>query len=84
MHVENLKKINDNSPDQRQRNSSLLSRSGVSVISHNRNPFNDASNPYFPHRIRDANDKSVSNRFTGNRSWNFTPNAEINLPDPQN
>jgi hypothetical protein len=75
MHVENLKKINDSNIDQRQRNYSLLSQSGITSLSHSKNTFNDVNNPYFPHRIRDSNDRSNSTRFTGNRNWNYTPNS---------
>jgi hypothetical protein len=28
-------------------------------------------------------DQSFSNKFTGKRDWNYTPNPQVNLPDPK-
>lgn len=46
-------------------------------------PINEGNNPYFPHKLRGDFDLSVSNRFTGNRNWNYTPNGSTHLPDPR-
>jgi hypothetical protein len=92
MHYESLKKHNDNTEPRRSRldyvqggqgGQSLLSQSGSASLSRSKAVVDDGGNPYFPHRIRDSNDRSSSTRFTGNRNWNYTPSAEIYLPDPR-
>lgn len=84
MHVQNLAKINHSNLEQQGRNYSLLGRSGANSLSQSRQSLSDANNPYFPHRIRDSYDRSVSTRFTGNRNWNPTPSEQIYLSDPKN
>lgn len=83
MHYQNLKKRNDYYAEQPPRNYSLLGYSGANSLTSSRGSLNEATNPYFPHRIRDTYDSSNSTRFTGNRSWNYTPNPQIALPDPK-
>ena len=82
MHYESLKKQNNNELD-RPRNYSVLSNSGVSLLKGSKTAINEGDNPYFPHRIRQAYDQSMSTRFTGNRSWNAVPNPSTYLSDPR-
>ena len=83
MHYESLKKHNNNSETEKARNYSVLGNSGVSVLSKNKVVVNEGNNPYYPHRIRDVNDQSMSTKFTGNRHWNTNPNSETYIPDPR-
>lgn len=84
VHYEMLKKQNNESFSSRVRNQSMpSSNSGASLLSRSKISVNEGNNPYFPHIIRQAYDQSNSTKFTGNRSWNYTPNPSLNLPDPK-